>query len=896
MSSEKLMIVDGNSILNRAFYGMQGRNMLRTSKGRFTNAVYGFINIISKFIDEESPTYLCVAFDLKAPTFRHLEFEGYKAKRKPMPAELVEQVPLIKEVLDAMNIKRLEYEGYEADDIIGSISLDAEKSGMETIILTGDKDSFQLLSDKTKVKIPVTRMGKTDTEVYDLEKLKEKYGVTPLQFIDVKGLMGDPSDNIPGVPGIGEKTAITLIQEFDSIENLYENISDVTRETVKEKLTNNRELAFISKRLATIERNMPKMCDIHDLKRSGFDKDGLFILFKELEFKNFIDKFNLAPVINIEKTKSSVKNITKKEEIEDLKKNIIKNGSFAFYCPMRRDGNSFYKPVGAGISLGTEKSCYINFNGDISEDMFFDEMKGILENETIKKSSHDAKNLIVYLLSREIKLSGFAFDTMIAAYIIDPSSDTYTLKELAEKYLNRNIDSIDELTGKGKNQIAIIDIPNESLSFIAGIYAETISTLEEVLHKIIAENNQEDLYYKIELPLVTVLSNMEFEGFKVDRDGLITFSAELEDRINVLTDEIFELSGEEFNINSPKQLGVILFEKLRLPVIKRTKTGYSTDVEVLEELKQSHEMIPRLLEYRQLVKLKSTYVEGLLNVINPDTGKIHSSFKQTVAVTGRISSTEPNLQNIPIKIELGRMIRKVFIPSNDEFVLLDADYSQIELRVLADITDDENMIEAFKNNEDIHTITASQVFGIKPEEVTQQMRSSAKAVNFGIVYGIGEFSLAKDIGVSRKEAKKYIDGYLEKYHGVRNYMKEIVEKAKKDGYVTTIFGRRRYLPELSAGNFNVRALGERLALNTPIQGTAADIIKIAMVNVFNELSNRHLKSKLILQVHDELIIETSKDEIKEVADILKNGMENAVKMKVPLLVEVKQGNNWYETK
>ncbi|MFA6308274.1 MAG: 5'-3' exonuclease H3TH domain-containing protein, partial [Clostridia bacterium] len=542
MGNEKLMVVDGNSILNRAFYGLQGRNLLSTSYGLYTNAVYGFINIISRYIDEESPQYLCVAFDLKAPTFRHLEFEGYKAKRKGMPPELVVQVPVIKEVLDAMNIRRLEYEGYEADDIIGSISLCAERLGLDTVILTGDKDSFQLLSDKTKVKIPVTRAGKTDTEEYDLDRLKEKYGVTPIQFIDVKGLMGDPSDNIPGVPGIGEKTAISLIQEFDSIENLYENISKVERVTVKEKLETNKELAYTSKRLATIERNMPKMCDIHELKRSGFDKDELFKLFKKLEFNNFIEKFNLSPAADLDKTMGNVTNISKKEDIEKLKKDIVKNGWFSFYCPMKRNGNEFYRPVGIGISLDEDKIFYISFNADVSEELFFSEMKDVFEDETIKKTSHDANNLIVYLLSEGIKLAGYNFDTMIAAYIINPSSDTYSLKELAEFYLKKNIESIEELTGKGKNQIAIIDIPNDRLSFIAGIYARTISLLEDVLGKIISENNQKDLYHKIELPLVTVLANMEFEGFKVDRDGLIIFSAELEDRINELTDQIYELS------------------------------------------------------------------------------------------------------------------------------------------------------------------------------------------------------------------------------------------------------------------------------------------------------------------------------------------------------------------
>lgn len=896
MIKEKLMVVDGNSILNRAFYGLQGHNLLSTSDGIITNAVYGFINILYKYIEEENPTYICVAFDLKAPTFRHEKYEGYKAKRKGMPEELRGQVPIIKEVLDAMNIKRLEMEGYEADDILGSLSLCAEEKGIEVVLVTGDRDSFQLVSRTTRVKMPRTKGGRTETEEYDFDSIVKEYGINPEQFIDVKALMGDASDNIPGVPGIGEKTALELIREFESLDNLYNSISEVKKKGVREKLESNRELAYLSRELATINRNMPKLCEFDELKRQDINREKTYELFNRLEFKSFIDKFNLSETVPEHGFDVNIELVKSQDELKAIKTYIRMTGIISV-CYLIDKTDSFTSRLSAMAVSCQEGQCYyFDFINTLDENSFLNEYRDIFEDGSIKKVGHDLKGLIVYLKHKGIEFEGLAFDTMIGAYIINPSRETYTVSELSGEYLHASVKPIEELTGKGKNFTPYGSLPIDTVMPIAGTYPEIIRNVSTKIDELLVQNGQKELYYDIELPLVKVLADMEYYGFKVNTGSLQEFSGELVAKLEVLTSEIYALAGEEFNINSPKQLGSILFEKLDLPVIKKTKTGYSTDAEVLEQLAERHEIVHKILEFRQLMKLKSTYVEGLLSVINPETGKIHSSFNQTVTVTGRISSTEPNLQNIPIKLELGRKIRKVFIPTDDSFVLLDADYSQIELRILSHITGDENMINAFKNNEDIHTSTASKVFGIPKEEVTPIMRSRAKAVNFGIVYGIGDFSLSRDLGITRKEARKYIDEYLEKYPKVKQYMHDIVVQGKEFGFVATLLGRRRQLPELKSSNFNIRSFGERIAMNTPIQGSAADIIKIAMVKVHSELKKRKLKSRLILQVHDELIVETYKDEAEEVERILKESMENAVKLNVPLCVDVKRGNNWYEAK
>lgn len=898
MDTNKLMIIDGNSILNRAFYGLQGAQLLSTADGLHTNAIFGFLNILNKFLGEEKPQYLCVAFDLKAPTFRHAEYSEYKATRKGMPLELAEQMPYMKEVLKAMNIKCLEMEGFEADDIIGSVSKCAEEKAMQVVIVTGDRDSLQLASETTKILIPVTRSGKTDTESYDIHGVIEHYGVTPLQFIDVKGLMGDKSDNIPGVPGIGEKTALELIKTYGSLDEIYQNIDKIERKSVREKLEANKELAYMSRHIATIERNMPELCCLEELKRKDFDRSKLLELFRRLEFKSLIEKFGLAQ-----------KGADDTEILQDLQFTLVddlfslaqiaasikKQGETALYHLIDRKNTFESALAGVAFSWGNE-NAYVRIGEGISEEQFLQQFSAVFSDKSIKIYGHDMKNLIVYLKRRNASLDGLAFDTMIGAYILNASRNTYTVAELSQEYLGYSFESVQELSGRGKSFVPFADIPVQQLAVTAVRHSRTVLELTNAIREMILQNGQEELYFEIELPLVEVLADMEYTGFKVNVSGLEQFSAKLDDKIKSCEEEIFALAGETFNINSPKQLGVILFEKLGLPVLKKTKTGYSTDAEVLEQLASKNEAVSKILEYRQLVKLKSTYAEGLLHVVNPATGRIHSSFNQTVAATGRISSTEPNLQNIPIKLEMGREIRKVFIPENDEYLLSDADYSQIELRVLAHITGDENMIGAFRNNEDIHTATASGVFKVPKDQVTSLLRGRAKAVNFGIVYGIGDFSLAKDLGITRKEARTYIDEYLERYPGVKQYMSDTVENGKTRGFVETLFQRRRYLPELKSANFNIRSFGERVAMNMPIQGSAADIIKIAMVKVYKELKEHNMKSRLILQVHDELIIETHISEKSQVEKILQDCMQNAVRLEVPLIAEVKTGSSWYETK
>ena len=895
MHKEKLIIIDGNSIINRAFYGI---HLLSNSEGLYTNGIFGFLNIFFKYLDEENPEYMCVAFDLKAPTFRHKEYEQYKAQRKGMPEELAVQMPVLKQVLEAMNITILQKEGYEADDIIGTISKRCEENNLECVIVTGDKDSLQLASENTRIKMPTTRKGTTQTDEYDINGVMEKYGVTPLEFIDVKGLMGDPSDNIPGVSGVGEKTALSLIQEFKSIENIYENIDQVkVRKNIKESLIENKHMAFLSKRLATIDRCVPLEMELCDCRKKPFDNEKLQELFQRLEFKSFIQKFQLQS----QQTQKNVAedgeyiHVTRKDQLTDIIQPVETLGKLVYLIHSEVSENT-RRIISIAISLNDKQAVYIDSNEELKESDIVNVLKPIFENENIKKVGYNLKEDIVLLRHYGIMYNGISFDAMIGAYILNPSRSAYPIDEITKEFLDLDLQSEVILLGKGKSKASMQNIDQaEAIQYLCR-NVQVLPKLTEVMNEKIEEYDQQKLYYDIELPLVEVLADMQMEGFKVDRDKLIEFSNLLDNKVNELVSLIYEHAGEEFNINSTKQLGVVLFEKLNLPVVKKTKTGYSTDVEVLEKLKGKHEIISLLMEYRQLTKLKSTYADGLLHVINSATGKIHSNFNQTVTVTGRISSTEPNLQNIPIKLELGREIRRMFIASSDEYVLLDADYSQIELRVLAHISGDPNMVDAFKNNEDIHRRTASQVFGVPLDEVSSLMRSRAKAVNFGIVYGIGDFSLSQDLGITRKEAKQYIENYLEKYSKVRQYMTDTVKTGEEQGYVTTMLNRRRYLPELQVKNFVTRSFGERIAMNTPIQGSAADIIKIAMVQVYKELKARKLKSRLILQVHDELIVETHKDEIEEVKAIVSEQMENAVQLDVPLTIDLNVGASWYDTK
>ena len=860
---KKLLILDSNSILNRAFYGVR---YLSAKDGTPTNAIYGFLNILLKLIKEQEPDYICAAFDVKAPTFRHKQYEGYKAQRKPMPEGLAAQMPLAKDVLRAMGVTILEKEGYEADDIIGTVARLCEESEISCFIATGDKDDLQLASDKTKVILTVTKSGYNETIIYDDKAVKEKYHVTPTEFIDVKALMGDPSDNIPGVKGVGEKTAMSLIEKHHSIEYIYENIDDIgLKGAMLQKMKDGREMAFMSKELATINRNTPIEFNTEECVFDGFENNGeLYEILKRLELNSIIKKLDLSGGDNVKENEDIFKDFSYK--VGD--KNMISGDKVTVVLDFDGDNIS-----SAAVGAGNNEQ---------------DDIKELLEDDSIAKVMFDVKEAIVKLNGR-IDIKNISDDTAIAAYLVDPAKNEYTIEKLASEYFGTVIEKPEV------KQLSLLDDVETDRSEYLAKCAVALGVLNERIGDKIKENGQEKLYQEVELPLVTVLAHLEINGFLVDDNQLKEFADKLGEKIDALTNEIYMLAGEEFNINSPKQLGVILFEKLELKPVKKTKTGYATNADVLEKLRDKHPIVNFIMEYRQLAKLKSTYCDGLTAVVNPNTHRIHSVFTQTVTVTGRLSSTEPNLQNIPTRTELGREIRKMFV-AKDGYVLVDADYSQIELRVLAHIANDETMINAFRNNEDIHAVTASQVLGIPLEDVTKEQRSSAKAVNFGIVYGIGEFSLAQDLHISVKEAKAYIESYLEKYHGVRNYMESIKEQAKKDGYVKTMLNRIRYIPELKSPNYNIRQFGERVALNTPIQGTAADIIKLAMVRVDNRLINEGLKSKLILQVHDELIVEAYKDEVDKVKQILSEEMQGAMELNVPLKVDMSTGHSWYDAK
>lgn len=831
---KKLLIIDGNSIINRAFYAIK---QLTTKEGLNTNGIYGFLNIFLKTMEEEVPDYCVVAFDVRAKTFRHKEYAEYKAQRKGMPEELAEQMPLLKEVLDAMNIAHIELEGYEADDLIGTVSALCEKENVICRILTGDRDDLQLITKNTNVLLTTSSMGRTETVLYDEAKVMEKYGVTPTMLIEVKGLMGDSSDNIPGVQGVGEKTALSLIQKYKTVDGVYENLSEISG-ALHNKLETGHDSALLSRYLGTIKCDVPISETLDDFVIKPYT-DKLAPLFQKLEFKSFLSRLEI---------KSTAKEIN--AEIKDGAPDKAKIGKELYFALENED--AFFLQGGEVLRASFEK------------------LKDIFEDETVSKTANNAKECIIALAKSGIKLNNLSFDTAIAAYILDPARSDFSVKSLSEYYL----DAVPENGG----------------------FISVLPSLRAALNEKLSEFGQDRLYYEIELPLIDVLAKMQLIGFKADKDMLADFSEKLKNSIAKLETEIYSQAGEEFNINSPKQLGVILFEKLELPFAKKTKTGYSTNADILEKLKTHHPIINNILEYRHLSKLKSTYADGLLSVIDDETGKIHSNFNQTVTTTGRISSTEPNLQNIPVRTELGREFRRVFVAQDDNYLLLDADYSQIELRVLAAVADDKAMQEAFRSGVDIHTKTASEVFGVPEFMVTEEMRRRAKAVNFGIVYGIGAFSLAQDISVSVKEAKAYIEKYLDYFSGVKEYMKKIVEFAKENGYVTTLSERRRYIPELSSSNHMLRAFGERVALNAPIQGTAADIIKLAMIKVSDALKEKAPKSRLLLQVHDELIVEAHKDEVDIAENILRAEMENAFPLSVPLEVEIGRGRSWYDAK
>ena len=896
----KLVLVDGNSILNRAFYGIMGSKMLTTKDGTPTNAVYGFLAILFKIIDDIKPEFLVVAFDKKGPTKRHKMYDGYKANRKGMPDELACQMPIIKDVLRAMNIDIIEKEGYEGDDILGTLSVFGESQGLEVTILSGDRDTFQLATDKVTIRIPRTKMGKTEEEDFNREKVKEVYGIEPKQLIEVKGLQGDTSDNIPGVPGIGEKTALKLIQEYSSIENLYSEIEkgqapDVKGKT-RERIIENKDLAILSKELGTIDVNSPIEENLEEFKLEEWNNEEVLKLFKELNFNRYIERFHLTEGISEEPEEQEEKFEIKEISIEELKSKINQELFYKFSTIEENKDEYIIKNKIDKIYAYFKDENTVYFSNILGKENI---LKEIFEDGNIKKYGYKTSTDYLLLKQLGITTKGIVYDAEIAVYDLDPSNMKYKMEDVAYQYLDFSIEEyIKGLGIKKEEQINLFEENSKSNEYENTLNALNVYLIQKLYEKTIKEIknlNEMDLFNNIEMPLVEVLAEMQYEGIKIEKDKLESFGVELKQNIDELTKEIYDLSGQEFNINSTKQLGEILFEKLKLPVVKKTKTGYSTDVDVLEKLKSEHPIIEKILEYRSLTKLNSTYVEGLKPYINKVTGRIHSYFHQTITATGRISSTEPNLQNIPTRIELGKRLRKAFVPK-EGYVFIDADYSQIELRVLAHISQDENMINAFKHDEDIHKQAASNVFNVPIEEVTKEQRSHAKAVNFGIVYGISDFGLGEQIGVSRKKAKDYINQYLEKYSGIKKFMDDIVEKAKEQGYVETLFNRRRYIPELKSKNFNIRQFGSRVAMNTPIQGTAADIMKIAMINVYKKLKEEKLESKLILQIHDELLIEAKEDEKERVKNILQSCMENAIKLDVPLKAEVSEAYNWYELK
>ena len=899
----KLVLIDGNSILNRAFYGIMGSKMLQSKDGTPTNAVYGFLAILFKILEDIKPEYLVVAFDLKGPTKRHEMYDGYKANRKGMPDELACQMPIIKEILRAMKIDIVEKQGYEGDDILGTLSVYGEKQGLDVTILSGDRDTFQLATDKVTIRIPRTKMGKTEVEDFNKAKVEEIYNLEPKQLIEVKGLQGDTSDNIPGVPGIGEKTALKLIQEYKNIENLYKLLVEGKAEDVKgktrERIIENKDLAFLSKELGTININAPIEENLEEFKVEEWDKPKVLKLFKELNFNRYIERFNLASEDEIEPEEVVEKYDVEEIDIDKAKEIILKTKELFYHFSTKEVNKPEYiiKKEFESFSFYNKEENKAYFV-KLSEDSY-NALKEIFENKEIKKYGYKTSEDYILLKQLGILPQNIIYDAEVAVYDLDPSNMKYRMQDVAYQYLDFNMDEY--LNGLGIKKQEQINLFEENADndeyerYLNTLYCYLIQKLYEKTTEELERLEETDLFNNIEMPLVEVLSEMQYEGIQIDKDELEEFGVTLKQNIEELTQEIYTLSGTEFNINSPKQLGEVLFEKLELPVIKKTKTGYSTDVDVLEKLKKEHPVIEKILEYRSLTKLNSTYVEGLKPYINPVTGRIHSYFHQTITATGRISSTEPNLQNIPTRIELGKQLRRAFKPK-EGYLFIDADYSQIELRVLAHISNDEHMIEAFNNNEDIHKQAAASVFKVPINEVTKEQRTHAKAVNFGIVYGISDFGLGEQIGVSRKKAKEYIDQYLEKYSGIKQFMSDIVEEAKEKGYVETLFKRRRYIPELKSKNFNIRQFGARAAMNTPIQGTAADIMKIAMIDVFNKLKERKLKSKLILQIHDELLIETKEEEKEEVKNILKTSMENAIKLKVPLRADVSEAYNWYDLK
>ena len=879
----KLVLIDGHSILNRAFYGVPD---LTNAAGLHTNAIYGFLNILFKILDEESPDYLTVAFDVKAPTFRHEMFKEYKGTRKPMPEELREQVPVMKEVLQAMGIRIIEQAGYEADDLLGTIAKRAEAEGIDVSLVSGDRDLLQIATDRIRIRIPKTKGGRTEIENYYAADVEAKYQVNPVQFIDLKALMGDTADNIPGVPKVGEKTATDLMVQFGSLDGIYEHIDEVTKKSVKESLIQNKDLAYLSRELATIKLDSPLAYSLEEARVGNFFNEASYILFKKLEFKNLLNKFEKG--VSNEEISASFHLVENLAEVEALFTRVLSDKDRQIGLKVVKEAGRHGELLGVALHLQEEGSFLVLKQGFLTEDYLKEKIA--LLGAQCRIATADIKSEYAYLQAQD---TDRFFDVILAAYLLNPLKNDYTVEDIANEYLNLMLPEKGQAFGRLSFKDALNEKPEDFLKyccFEAYVCAQAAVCLQQKLE----ETQMDRLMREIEMPLTLVLFSMEEEGIRVNPEALKDYGEALSGKITELEQEIYSEAGCEFNINSPKQLGEILFEKMGLPGGKKTKTGYSTAADVLEKLSGEYPVVKHILEYRGLTKLKSTYAEGLTAYIE-DENRIHSTFNQTITATGRISSTEPNLQNIPIRMELGRQIRKVFIPK-DGYCFMDADYSQIELRVLASMSGDERLIEAYRSHADIHRTTASQVFHIPFEEVTDLQRRNAKAVNFGIVYGISSFGLSEDLSISRKEAAAYIEQYFETYPQVKQFIDSLVKDAKKNGYAVTLYGRRRPVPELFSSNFMQRSFGERVAMNSPIQGTAADIIKIAMIRVFERLKKEGLKSKLILQVHDELLIETALEEEEQVRMILEEEMVHASSLAVELEIDLHVGINWYEAK
>ncbi len=886
---KKIAIIDGNSLINRAYYAM--RNPMITKEGIFTHGIFGFINMLEKIRKDYEPEYMAIAYDLKAPTFRHKEYEEYKAGRKKMPPELAMQIPLLKDVMRAMNIKQYEIEGFEADDIIGTVAREAEAAGLQPYIITGDKDELQLATDVTN--IIFTKKGVSEFEMYDRQAMIDKYGLTPTQFIDLKGIMGDKSDNIPGIPGIGEKGATKLLLEYGSVENIIENVDNLKPAGIKAKVEEHAQLAMMSKRLATINTNVPIDIDLEEMRLTEPDYDTLIELYTKLEFNRFLSKLKVSEsvaaadkeevtVVTIDADSIEKVFIDSNDALEALKlegETVIK---------VFGDNNHLATPEIEGIAMiNSGKYYYINYKNASG-------FTAWINKQDISLVGHDLKLDHYMLMCSGVEAKASAFDTAVAQYVLDSGRSNYSLSALSNEYLHMSVEEEKDFMASNA-QFDLFSDNSKAFMEYGFKVCFSILNLKTAQEDQLKNDGVDKIYYEVELPLVIVMASMEKEGFKVDKDELVTFGETLSVEIDRLTAQIYEAAGEIFNINSPVQLGEILFEKLQLPAGKKTKRGYSTSADILEKLKDKHPIVADVLEYRTLAKLKSTYIDGLLPLIATD-GKVHAHFQQTVTTTGRISCTEPNMQNIPIRQELGRKLRKAFVADNDKCLLTGADYSQIELRVLAHMSGDDVLIEAFNNGEDIHRATASNVLGVPEDKITVEERSRAKAVNFGVIYGMSSFGLSTELNITRKDADDYIKAYFSKHTAVKEFMDMQVAFCKENGYVNTIMGRKRYIKEILASAYMVRQLGERLAMNTPIQGSAADIIKIAMIKVYNAIKEQGLKSKLILQVHDELIINTYEDEREIVANLLVENMESAYDMAVKLKADLNVGDNWFELK